>query len=121
MGNSNLSAGCQLRQEDDLAGNRPTIRQAAERLLDALDSLDAGADPDGVALGEVRHELRVLLASTPSRAVMLTGADFDPAAFEAIWRSDAVRIAGMNYGWRGIAEAVWAAALEEARGARPAR
>lgn len=116
MGNKKTAAGCQI-AEPDLSSQRPTVRQAAERLVQALDRLDAGTDDLAESeVAEARHELRVLLAATPAAARNLTGADFDPDAFQAIWTSTAVQNAGRNYGWRGIAEAVWAAALDEARG-----
>ncbi|MGO4154326.1 hypothetical protein [Cupriavidus sp. YAF13] len=113
MGNKKSAAGCQMPEEP--TGQKPTVRQVAQRLLTALARIDAGGDPEGIELGEARHELSVLLASTPSATMLLTGADFDPEAFERIWRSTAVQAAGTHYGWRGVAEAVWAAALDEAR------
>ncbi|GMG90517.1 hypothetical protein Cmtc_17370 [Cupriavidus sp. TKC] len=64
---------------------------------------------------EVRHELEVLLAKTPSQTRLLTGADFDPATFQRIWQSSEVQRAGKEFGWRGVAEAVWAAAFRKAR------
>lgn len=72
-------------------------------------------EPAGDQLEEVRHELEVLLAKTPSQARLLTGADFDPETFERIWQSPEVQRAGKEFGWRGIAEAVWAAAFREVR------
>ncbi|WP_156545722.1 hypothetical protein [Cupriavidus sp. D384] len=41
-------------------------------------------DPAGDDLEEVRHELKFLLASTPSPSRLITGADFDHDAFERI-------------------------------------
>lgn len=72
--------------------------------------------PAGDAVEEARQELEVLLAETPRLMQILTGADFDPAAFEKVWRSDAVQNAGQRLGHRGIAEAVWAAAFDQVRG-----
>jgi hypothetical protein len=95
---------------------RPTVRQSARRLLDVLDRLDASDDNAAIELAEARHELAVVLASTPSQAKMLTGVDLDPDAFERVFRSTTVIRAGTNFGWRGIAEAVWAAAVAECRG-----
>lgn len=117
MGNKKSAAGCQV-AEPDLPSQRPTVRQAAQRLLDALERLDSSDDLSEIEVTEARHELSVLLAATPSAARNLTGADFDPDAFHAIWASNAVQEAGKRYGWRGIAEAVWAAALDEARGVK---
>lgn len=109
--------------------NKPTVRQVAVRLLAAMDRLHAGTEskgfhgwenglgePAGDHLEEVRHELEILLASTPSQTRIITGADFDPEAFERVWKSEAVQRAAGSFGWRGLAEAVWAAAFAEARG-----
>lgn len=125
MGNTKSAAGCQFAAPPP---NRPTVRQAAKRLLVALERLTDGmeasgfhgwengrGEPAGDAVEEALHELEVLLAETPRASRLLTGADFDPAAFEAIWRSDAVQQAGRNYGFRGIAEAIWAAAFDQVR------
>ncbi len=123
MGNKKSAAGCQIHEAPP---SLPTVRQVAQRLLDALDRLNAGTDavgfhgwenglgePAGDQLEEVRHELEVLLAKTPAQASLLTGADFDSKEFERIWKSSEVQRAGKEFGWRGIAEAVWAAAFQE--------
>nr|WP_315595521.1 hypothetical protein [uncultured Cupriavidus sp.] len=126
MGNTKSAAGCQFATPSP--ADRPTVRQAARRLLDALTCLTAGTEaagfhgwengdgePVGDAIEEARRELEVLLAETPHAVQLLTGADFDADAFESVWRSEAVQRAGRDYGFRGVAEAVWAAALEQAR------
>ncbi|GMG90247.1 hypothetical protein SGO26_09325 [Cupriavidus metallidurans] len=125
MGNKKSAAGCQIPKTTPSV---PTVRQVAQRLLEALDRLTSGTDavgfhgwenglgePAGDQLEEVRHELEVLLAKTPSQARLLTGADFDPETFERIWQSSEVQRAGKEFGWRGVAEAVWAAAFHEVR------
>lgn len=127
MGNTKSAAGCQAPSPQ---ANAPSVRQVAGRLLAALDRLHAGTEstnfhgwenglgePAGDHLEEVRHELEVLLASTPSQSRLITGADFDPEAFERVWKSEAVQNAATSFGWRGLAEAVWAAAFSEVRGA----
>ncbi|KWW32397.1 MULTISPECIES: hypothetical protein [Cupriavidus] len=135
MGNTKSAAGCQFPAPPLI--NRPTVRQAAKRLLVALERLSDGmeapgfhgwengnGDQVGDEVEEARHELEVLLAETPRASQLLTGADFDPSAFEAVWRSDAVQLAGRDYGFRGIAEAIWAAAFcqaQEPLGATPTR
>lgn len=126
MGNTRSAAGCQF---PELRQARPTVRDAARRLLDALEQLTAGTEapgfhgwengygePAGEALEEARRELKILLASTPHQAQLLTGADFDPAAFNEVWKRDDVQRAGRDYGLRGVAERIWAAAFELARG-----
>lgn len=115
MGNSKLSTP--RPEELDLAAARPTIRQSAGRLLAILDRMDGGDDTAGLELAEACHELRVLLAATPRQTSILTGVDLEPEAFEKVWKSNEVLQAGRNYGWRGIAEAIWAAAIDECRGA----
>ncbi|EYS96636.1 hypothetical protein CF68_20070 [Cupriavidus sp. SK-4] len=70
-------------------------------------------EPGGDQLEEVRHELEILLASTPRQTSLITGAAFDPEAFERIWKSEAVQRAASSYGWRGLADAVRAAAFHE--------
>ncbi|MEN7527043.1 hypothetical protein [Cupriavidus sp. DL-D2] len=123
MGNTKSAAGCQFPEE---RAARPTVRQAATRLLDALDRLTSGTEVTGFhgwengagesvgdELEEARRELAILLADTPRQARLLTGADFDPEAFERVWKTEAVQVAGRNYGFRGVAEAVWAAAFRE--------
>ncbi|MCP3023246.1 hypothetical protein [Cupriavidus basilensis] len=116
MGNSKSAAGCQAAAPP--AGHTPqtpTIEQAAKRLLDALDCLAAGSpgfsgwenaagDPAGDQVEDARHELRELLR----RPRVLPDAE----AFERIYRSPAVQTSGQNYGWRGLAEAVWRAAID---------
>lgn len=121
MGNTKSAAGCQF---ETPAPSRPTVRQAAKRLLDALDRLTAGTEAPGFhgwengngelvgdEVEEARRELELLLAETPRQAQILTGADFDPAAFEEVWKLEAVQSAGRNFGFRGVAEAVWDAAF----------
>lgn len=120
MGNSKQANSC-------LSGRptqTPTIRQAAARLMDALDRVAAeqpcgfmdweGEDgaPLGAELEEARHELRTLLARAPAAPPPMTGVTLDADAFEQVWKSDRVQEAGRAYGWRGIAEVVWAAAME---------
>ena len=125
MGNTKSAAGCQFPESRPA---RPTVRDAARRVLDALERLTAGTEapgfhgwenghgePAGDELEEARRELEVLLAETPHSTLILTDADFDPAAFEKVWRSEAVQLAGTKYGFRGIAEAVWAAAFDNVR------
>jgi hypothetical protein len=114
MGNTELQDD--LAPVPESARARPTLRQSARRLLSVLERLDAGDDGAALELAEARHELEVVLASTPAQAKMLTGVELDPDAFEKVFRSTAVIQAGTNFGWRGIAEAVWAAAVEECRG-----
>lgn len=122
MGNTKSAAGCQFAEP---ARERPTVRDAARRLLDALEKLTAGTEapgfhgwenghgePAGDEVEEARRELEVLLAATPRQARLLTGAEFDPEAFERVWKSDAVQKAGREYGLRGVAEAVWAASFD---------
>lgn len=122
MGNTKSAAGCQFAEP---AQERPTVRDAARRLLDALEKLTAGTEapgfhgwenghgePAGDEVEEARRELEVLLAATPRQARLLTGAEFDPVAFERVWKSDAVQKAGREYGFRGVAEAVWAASFD---------
>lgn len=122
MGNTKSAAGCQA---PSVSPATPTVRQVAQRLLDALDRLHAGTEsqgfhgwenglgePAGDHLEEVRHELEVLLASTPGQSRLITGADFDPEAFERVWKSEVVQNAATSFGWRGLAEAVWAAAYD---------
>lgn len=126
MGNTKSAAGCQFSAPPLV--NRPSVQQAAKRLLAALERLTDGLEapgfngwenghgnPVGDEVEEARHELEVLLAETPRASQLLTGADFDPNAFEAVWRSDSVQRAGRNYGFRGIAEAMWAAAFCQVR------
>lgn len=109
----------------------PTIRESARRLLAALDQLCEGhegagfagwengnGEPAGDEVEAARHELRMLLGRPPCDGP-LTDGDMDEEAFERVWRSDAVRLAGENYGWRGIAEAVWRAMHAGARGNKP--
>jgi len=128
MGNSKSAAGCQAAPNVQA----PTVRQAAERLLAALDNLARGSEipgfagwengygePAGDAVDEARHELRALLARPTALYRSFTDEEFEPEIFERIWRSDEVQNAGQSSGWRGIAEAVWAAALREFR--RPAQ
>ncbi|MFC4519107.1 hypothetical protein [Cupriavidus pinatubonensis] len=123
MGNSKQAAGCQVSATSDTCA--PTVRQAARWLLEALDRLTAGEDiagfhgwenalgePAGEWVEEARHQLEVLLAATPAERQLLTNADFDVDAFESVWHSTRVQDAGRHLGWRGIAEAVWAAAFE---------
>ncbi|AVA38199.1 hypothetical protein [Cupriavidus metallidurans] len=130
MGNTKSAAGCQFPAPPLI--NRPSVRQAAKRLLVALERLTDGmeapgfhgwengnGDQVGDEVEEARHELEVLLAETPRASQLLTGADFDPSAFEAVWRSDAVQRAGRDYGFRGIAEAIWAAAFFQAQDRHP--
>ncbi len=122
MGNTKSAAGCQAPSPQT---NVPTIRQVAARLLKAMDRLHVGTEsngfhgwenglgePAGDDLEEVRHELEVLLAATPAQTKLITGADFDPETFERVWKSEAVQRAASSYGWRGVAEAVWAAAFD---------
>lgn len=121
MGNTKSAAGCQFAEQTEA---RPTVRDAARRLLAALDKLTVGTEapgfhgwenglgePAGDEVEEARRELEVLLAETPRQSQLLTGADFDPDAFERAWKSEAVQAAGRNYGFRGVAEAIWAAAF----------
>lgn len=123
MGNTKSAAGCQAPSPQT---NAPTVRQVAVRLLKAMDRLHAGTEmkgfhgwenglgePSGDILEEVRHELEILLVATPAQTKLFTGADFDPEAFERAWKSEAVQRAAGSYGWRGLAEAVWAAAFQE--------
>lgn len=132
MGNKKSAAGCQMPALDQ--ARQPTLAQAAQRLLDALDHLAAGGEapgfagwenghgePAGDAVDAARHELRTLLARPPAVPRNLTGPEFDNAeAFEAVWRSDAVQTAGQHAGWRGVAEAVWRAVHARAEaGATP--
>jgi hypothetical protein len=70
-------------------------------------------EPAGDAVEEARRELEVLLAETPHQSRILTGADFDPEAFERVWKTEAVQTAGRDFGFRGVAEVVWAAAFAE--------
>lgn len=126
MGNTKSAAGCQAPSPQT---NVPTVRQVAVRLLAAMDRLHAGTEstsfhgwenglgePAGDDLEEVRHELEILLAATPAQTRLMTGADFDPESFERVWNSEAVQRAASSYGWRGLAEAVWAAAFVESAG-----
>ncbi|WP_416046716.1 hypothetical protein [Cupriavidus basilensis] len=122
MGNKKSAAGCQRPEFDH--PRQPTLAQAAQRLLDALDHLATGGEapgfagwengrgePAGDAVDAARHELRTLLARPPVPTRNLTGPDFeDDEAFERVWRSPGVQTAGQKAGWRGIAEAVWRAA-----------
>lgn len=123
MGNTRSAAGCQFPEPVQA---RPSVRDAARRLLDALDNLTAGTEapgfhgwenghgePAGDAVEEARRELEVLLAETPRQSRLLTGADFDPSAFELVWKTEAVQRAGRHFGFRGVAEAVWAAAFAD--------
>lgn len=43
----------------------------------------------GASAKHLRHELDILLASTPSQTRLITGVDFDPKAFERVWKSEA--------------------------------
>lgn len=125
MGNTKSAAGCQIPVPQPSA---PTVRQVAARLLEAMDRLHTGTESDsfhgwenglgepaGDSLEEVRHELQILLATTPAQTKLVTGADFDPEAFERVWISETVQRAASSFGWRGLAEAVWAAAFQEAQ------
>lgn len=124
MGNSKSAAGCQAAP----GVQAPTVRQAAERLLAALDILARGSEipgfagwengfgePAGDAVDEARHELREVLARPTTLYRSFTDEEFEPEIFERIWRSSEVQDAGRSTGWRGIAEAVWASALREFR------
>lgn len=121
MGNTKSASGCQFPEE---RAARPTVRQAAKRVLDALDRLTTGTEvagfhgwengagePVGDELEEARRELEILLAETPRSMYVVAGADFDIPAFEEVWRTAAVQDAGRKYGFRGVAEAVWAQAF----------
>lgn len=94
MGNTNSTTG---RQFPNYRPARPTVRDAARRVLDALERLTAGTEapgfhgwenglgePAGDELEEARRELEVLLAEAPHSTQSLTGADFDPAAFDSV-------------------------------------
>lgn len=94
MENTNSAAGCQFPESDP---TRPTVRDAARRVLDALDRLTAGTEapgfngwenghgePAGDELEEARRELEVLLAEPPNSTLSPTGAEFDPAAFDSV-------------------------------------
>ncbi|MBU69005.1 MAG: hypothetical protein CL858_26795 [Cupriavidus sp.] len=129
MGNTKSAAGCQIPVPKSSV---PTVRQVAARLLEAMDRLHVGTEsnsfygwenglgePAGDTLEEVRHELQILLAATPAQTKLVTGADFDPEAFERVWLSEAVQRAASSFGWRGLAEAVWAAAFREVLSAAP--
>nr|WP_315596072.1 hypothetical protein [uncultured Cupriavidus sp.] len=124
MGNTKSAAGCQAPSP---TANAPTVRQVAVRLLEAMGRLHAGTEsngfhgwenglgePAGDYLEDVRYELEILLASMPSQTRLFKDADFDPEAFERVWKSEAVQRAASSYGWRRLAEAVWAVALQEA-------
>ena len=108
MGNTKSAAGCQAPSP---TRDVPTVREAAARLLEATDRLLAGTEtagfhgwenglgePAGDYLEEVRQELEVLLASTPVQTRLITGADFDPEAFERVWMSEAVQRAASCFG-----------------------
>ncbi|QOT82197.1 hypothetical protein [Cupriavidus basilensis] len=116
MGNSKHSAGCQFPARDGAEPFPfPTVGQAAQRLLDALDELAEGSGgfsgwenaagrAAGDAVEEARHELRTLLERP--RALP------EPAIFEKVFRSPPVQRAAESMGWRGLAEAIWRAAYE---------
>lgn len=86
------------------------MRQAAERLLDALDSLARGEIPGfangrmatgsrwGDAVDEARHELRTELARPTTLYRSFTDEEFEPEIFERIWRLDEVQNAGSSAG-----------------------
>lgn len=125
MGNTKTAAGCQFTEERPA---RPNVRQAARRVLDALERLTAGTEapgfhgwenghgePAGDDLEEARRELELLLSETPRAAGLLTGADFDVDAFELVFRREEVQRAARDYGFRGVAEAMWAAAFDQVR------
>lgn len=125
MGNSNLRLDASIQSR-----RRPALTSGWPRgaCFEALDGLMAGTEalgfhgwenghgePAGDLVEEIRRELEVLLADTPRSTQLLTGADFDPAAFDAVLRSEAVQRAGRDFGFRGVAEAVWAAAFAHVR------
>lgn len=122
MGNTKSAAGCQTHEPRPA---RPTVHQAARHLLEALDRLLAGTEARsfhgwengygelaGDELEEARRTLEVLLAGTPYDARLLTNADFDVDAFNRAWHSERVQTAGKKFGWRGVAEAMWAVAFQ---------
>lgn len=121
MGNTKSASGCQFAEP---TAARPTVRDAARRLLAALDKLTAGTEalgfhgwenglgePAGDEVEEARRELEVLLTEAPRQSRLITGADFDPDAFERVWKTEAVQKAGRDFGFRGVAEAIWAASF----------
>lgn len=98
MGNKKSAAGCQSPADPPA----PTVRQAAQHLLDAITLLfddpegvgfhgweNSRGEPVGDVVEDARQQLALVLAAT-RQPRLLTGANFDEEIFEQIWRSEAV-------------------------------